>query len=96
MEKLILLASAIAVGAFAAEFYFFAQMRKELDALRKKNDQEARDRIIRKGKDQGKLTPSLIRMLAREPVAKAEAMLEALPVLSREQRDAILASYRTE
>lgn len=63
------------------------QMRKELETLRKKNDQEARERIIRKGKEQGKLTPALIRMLAREPVEKAEQMLESLPVLSREQRD---------
>lgn len=63
------------------------QMRKELDALRKKNEQADRERIIRKGKDQGKLTPALIRILASESVAKAERMLEAFPVLNREQRD---------
>lgn len=63
------------------------QMRKELDALRKKNDQADRERIIRKGKEQGKLTPALIRILASESVAKAERMLEAFPVLNREQRD---------
>jgi hypothetical protein len=51
------------------------QLRDEVISLRKGASQAKREMLIRQGKEQGKLTPSLIKLFAPKPVEDLEAFL---------------------
>lgn len=59
-------------------------MERELEVLRSERDIERRENLIARGKREGKLTPALIRVYAKRPLAELEEFLAAAPVLPTE------------
>lgn len=60
----------------------FVALKSQFDENNKKLEAQRRESLIERGKAEGKLTPSLIRVFAKRPIAEFEEFLNAAPILS--------------
>jgi phage I-like protein len=62
----------------------FAPVKKQLDQITAKHEETKRESLIKQGKEDGKLTPSLLRFWAKRSLAEFEEFLKSAPILSVE------------
>lgn len=74
-----------AVGVLAAmkeKAMRYDQDHEALVTLRKEREEEKRETLIARGKTEGKLTPSLIKLFSKKSVEEFEAFLDHAPVIT--------------